>query len=93
MSPGFPEIGNNSEDCAICSIISAGTFSIFPLNPTNPTISPLNVAIQSPYFTIEEVHKLFREFARDNDIAIEDGVVEDVLEKNRMGALSSLIGL
>ncbi|KAF8812558.1 hypothetical protein BYT27DRAFT_7087461, partial [Phlegmacium glaucopus] len=80
----FREIRNNNEIYAIRSIISAGTFSILYLNPTDSIISPFNVAdhIPNPHFTLEEVKRLFLEFAHDNYITIDDGVVEDVWAKS-----------
>jgi hypothetical protein len=69
---------------AIRSVIAAGTFGVVYLNPSNSTISPFNVAdhVQNPYFTIENVMKLFHEFAQDNHITIDDAVVEDIWAKS-----------
>ena len=66
---------------AIRSVIAAGTFGIVNLNPA---ISPFKVAdrVQSPYFTVEEVRKLFYEFAQDHSITIDDAVVEDIWAKS-----------
>jgi hypothetical protein len=79
----FREIRNNNEMYAIRSIIAAGTFGIMNLSPSKSTISPFNVAdpIQNPYFTVEEVRKLFYEFAQDHYITIDDAVVEDIWAK------------
>jgi hypothetical protein len=52
------------------------------LNPS--TASPFNVAdvVQSPYFTVDEVRKLFREFAEDLSFSIDDAIIEDVWAKS-----------
>lgn len=80
----FRVIRNNNEIYAIHSVIGAGTFDIVNLNPSNSTISPFNVAdcIQNPYFTVEEVRKLFYEFAQGLHITIDDTVVEDIWAKS-----------
>jgi hypothetical protein len=69
---------------AIQCLIAAGTFSIVYLNPSTATIPPFNVAsiVQTPYFSIDETRKLFREFAEDLGFPIDDGVVEDVWAKS-----------
>ena len=76
----FRVIRNNKKTYAIRSVIAAGTFGIVKLNPSNSAISPFNVAdrIPNPYFTVDEVRKLFYEFAQDRRITIDDAVVEDI---------------
>ena len=76
----FREIRNNNEMCAIRRVIAAGTFGIVNLNPLRSTISPFN-RVQNPYFTVEEVRKLFYEFAQDHHITIDDAIVEDIWVK------------
>jgi hypothetical protein len=74
------ETRNNPEPYAIESIIAAGTFSILLLNPSRSSISPFNISdcIDNPYFTSEETRMLFREFAQDQGIMIDDAVVDDI---------------
>ena len=74
------DIRNNTRIYAIKSVIAAGTFSILLFNPSESSISPFNVSdhVENPYFTEEETKILFKEFAQDNGITIEDAVVEDV---------------
>jgi len=78
----FREIRNNDKMYVIRSVIAAGTFG--NLRQSNSTISPFNVAvsIQNPYFTVEDVRKLFYEFAQDQYITIDDAVVEDIWIKS-----------
>jgi hypothetical protein len=79
------EIRNNSEEYAISSILAAGTFSVVHLNPKDSKLSPFNIVsghVQSPYFTLEETRILFREFATDNLIEVEDDVIQDVWERS-----------
>jgi len=78
------EIRNNAKVYAIKSVIAAGTFSILLFNPSETSTSPFNVSdrINNPYFTEEETKFLFKEFAQDNGIAIEDAVVEDIWIKS-----------
>jgi hypothetical protein len=80
----FHEIINNNGMYAIRSIIAAGTFSIMKLQPSDSMISPFNVAdhVQNPSFTIEDVRKLFRDFAQDHCITIDDAVVKDIWAKS-----------
>ena len=80
----FREIRNNNEMHAIRSVIAAGTFGIANLNTLNSTISPFNVAnhVRNPYFTVEDVRKLFDEFAQDHHITIAGAVVEDIWAKS-----------
>ena len=45
-------------------------------------ISPFNIknnVENSSYFTLEDVRKLFHEFAQDQHITIDDAVMEDIL--------------
>ncbi|KIM39967.1 hypothetical protein M413DRAFT_446873 [Hebeloma cylindrosporum] len=74
----------NSNNVPIRSVIAAGTLSVLHLNPRGSTVSPFNVAnhIQTPYFTVEEVKKLFDEFAHDYHITIDDAVVQDIWAKS-----------
>jgi hypothetical protein len=69
---------------AIRSVIAAGTFGIVHLNPSKSSIAPFNIAVrvQNPNFTVEEVRKLFYEFAQDHHITIDDAVVEDIWAKS-----------
>jgi hypothetical protein len=80
----FREIRNNNAMYAIRSIIVAGIFSILRLNPTDSSLSPFNISdsVQTPYFSIEQTRTLFREFAQDNDIIMDDGVADDVWAKS-----------
>ena len=63
---------------AIRSVIAAGTLDIVNLKPSDSTFSPFTSHIQNPHFTVEEVRKLFYEFAQDRHITIDDAVVEDI---------------
>ncbi len=78
----FLELWHHREGHAIQCLIAAGTFSIVHLNLSRN--SPFNVAnfLQSPYFTIDETRKLFREFAEDLGFSIDSALVEDVWAKS-----------
>ena len=86
------EIRNNTKAYAIKSVIAAGTFSILLFNPSETSISPFNVSdrIDNPYFTDEEVKNLFKDFAQDNGIIIEDAVIEDIWVKSN-GCVTSFV--
>jgi hypothetical protein len=73
---------HNRKGHAVQCLIAAGTFNIVYLNPS--TAPPFNVAdfVQSPYFTIDETRKLFREFVEDLGFSIDDAIVEDVWVKS-----------
>ena len=67
----------------IRSIIAAGTYSMTYLRSSNKVSSPFNSGhhIQNSNFTLEEVGQLFREFAKDRNIEIGNGIIEDVFSK------------
>ena len=81
----FRDVRNNNSEYAISSIVAAGTFSVVHFGTKNRNhLSPFNVFnhIQNPYFTLEETTILFRDFALDNSITIEDDVILDVGTKS-----------
>ena len=67
----------------IRSIISAGIYSMTYLRSSNKVFSPFNsgIHIQNSNFTLEEVGQLFREFAKDRNIEIGNGIIENVFSK------------
>ena len=81
---GIRDLKTVRHQYGVRSVIAAGTFSILYLNPTNTNVSPFNVAnkIQNPNFSMEEVSELFREFAQENKLVIEDAVVRDIWDKS-----------
>ncbi|KAF8347795.1 hypothetical protein F5887DRAFT_1072145 [Amanita rubescens] len=78
----FRALKHYRRDHAVQCLIAAGTFGIVHLNTSRGP--PFNVAefVQSPYFTIDETRKLFREFAEDLGVSIDDAIVEDVWAKS-----------
>ena len=77
----FRDVRNNNSEYAISSIVAAGTFSVVHLGTKDRNhLSPFNVFnhVQNPYFTLKETTILFRDFALDNTITIEDNVILDV---------------
>lgn len=81
---GLRDLKTDRQQYGVRSVIAAGTFSILYLNTTDPSVSPFNVAdkIQNPNFSMEEVSEVFRQFAQESQIVIEDAVVEDIWEKS-----------
>ncbi|KAF8350347.1 hypothetical protein F5887DRAFT_1069378 [Amanita rubescens] len=88
----FRGLKHDRETHAVQCFIAAGTFNIIYL--TTSAASPFNVTdfVQSPYFTIDEIRKLFSEFAEDVGISIDDAIVEDVWAKSN-GNLKTLLCL
>lgn len=78
----FRAIRNTDGIYTIRSIIAAGNFNIACLS-TSDNFSPFNsgIHIQNSNFTLEEVGRLFHEFAKDHKIQIGDDIVEDVFDK------------
>lgn len=74
----------HDREYAVQCVIAAGTLDIVYLNSSTPALSPFNINdyIQSPYFTIDETRKLFRDFAEDSGYSIDDGIAEDVWAKS-----------
>ena len=81
---GLRDIRTDNEHYGIRSMIAAGIFSIVYLNTTNPTFSPFNSAghVFNPNFTEDESLKLFRDFALDRQITIDDDVIKDIWLKS-----------
>ena len=79
----FREIRNADGVYAIRSIIAAGLYSMTYLRTSNGTVAPFNsgIHIRNPNFTLEGVGQLFREFATDRRIQIDDDIIEDVFKK------------
>lgn len=82
---GLIDLKRDHQQYGVHSIIAAGTFSILSLNPTtNPDLSSFNLAqkIQNPNFSMEEISELFRQFAQENKLVIEDAVIRDIWDKS-----------
>lgn len=79
------------ESHTVQCIIAAGTYSIVYLNPSNSGVSTFNIVdiVQCPYFTIDEISKLFREFAQNLGYSIDDAIAEDVWAKSN-GSVAQL---
>ncbi|RUS12685.1 hypothetical protein BC938DRAFT_478566, partial [Jimgerdemannia flammicorona] len=71
---------NNSQRYAVHSIVACGTFSIQHLNSTNVRLSPFNIAesLTNPYFSAQQTHHLFDEFAQQEEITIDHRIVDDI---------------
>lgn len=65
----------------IKSVVAIGTFAILEL--TSFSASPFNVreAVQVPYFTLDEVKDLFRQFEERRGISLDDRIVEDIFTR------------
>jgi len=76
----FRAIRQNNNQYAIDSIIACGTFSLLPLTTSNPRVSPFNVnsSIRNPYFSFDDTQTLFKEYAQDEDIEIDELIVEEI---------------
>jgi hypothetical protein len=81
---GLRDLKTDRQQYGVRSVIATGTFSILYLNTTNPNVSSFNVAdgIQNPNFSLEEISELFRQFAQENKLVIEDDVVRDIWDKS-----------
>ena len=77
-------IRHKNFESAIASVIAAGTFSIMRLGSTDPSLSPFNIssAMQTPYFSLGETHRLFKAFQQDYNVTLESAVVNDIWEKS-----------
>ncbi|CAG8648719.1 4353_t:CDS:2, partial [Cetraspora pellucida] len=70
-----------TKDCyAIKSVFAIGPFSILHLNSNKLTTSPFNVnePFQNPNFTLEQVQFLYKEFADEFKLTIDQEVIEDI---------------
>ena len=78
----FRGLKQNHGKHAVQCLVAAGTF--FNLNLLTGVLSPFNDVdlVHCPYFTIDEIRKLFREFAQDLSIPIEDDIAVDVWAKS-----------
>jgi hypothetical protein len=87
----------DSDGFAIRSVIAAGTFSIWHLNPEEPPSSPFNVAdhLTNPNFTEDETLTLFRDFARDRKLDLDDSIAKDVWLKSNgyVSTLTDFLGI
>jgi len=64
---------------AIHSTIAIGTFSILHIN-SDTSRSPFNIinSFQNPYLTLNQVEKLYEEFAEEMDKTIDKDVIKDI---------------
>ncbi|KAF9161413.1 hypothetical protein BGX21_011008 [Mortierella sp. AD011] len=79
----FQEIQQNNSLYAIDSIIICGTPGLQHL-ATSRHAPPFNVdiTVENPYFTQEQTQRLFNEYAADEEITIDDGIVRDIFWKS-----------
>nr|CAG8507490.1 6128_t:CDS:2 [Entrophospora candida] len=75
----FRGIRNTPGTFAIHSVVAIGTFSILHIDSSSST-SPFNIKepFQNPSFTLNQVQKLYEQFAADSKITIDPDVVEDI---------------
>ncbi|RPB01778.1 hypothetical protein L873DRAFT_1842228 [Choiromyces venosus 120613-1] len=80
----FRSITNNNFLYAIHSIVICGTFSIRHLSSTSMRTAPFNIGelLKNPYFTSQQVHHLFKEYAWDMQIAIDPDIVDDIFSRS-----------
>ncbi|CAI2200524.1 7512_t:CDS:2, partial [Funneliformis geosporum] len=71
------------DEYAIWSINAVGPFSILHLSSKETTTSPFNVRepFQNPNFTLEQVQILFKEFADEERIIIDQEIVKDIYKR------------
>ncbi|CAG8459020.1 4837_t:CDS:2 [Cetraspora pellucida] len=76
----FRGIKTKKDNYAIKSIFAIGPFSILHLNSNNFTASPFNVnePFQNPNFTKDQVKFLYKEFADEHNLTIDQEVIEDI---------------
>lgn len=69
---------------AIDSIIACGTFSLLHLTTSNLRVSPFNVnySIRNPYFSFEDTQTLFKEYAQDEGIEIDERIVREIFHNS-----------
>ncbi|RHZ83804.1 hypothetical protein Glove_87g232 [Diversispora epigaea] len=80
---------------SIWSIVAVGPFSILHLRSNNLTTSPYNVnnPIRNPNFTFEQVHFLYKQFADEYKLTIDQEVIEDIyIQTNGHAGLVCLCG-
>ena len=75
----FRGIRNTTDIFAIHSVVAIGTFSILHIDSSSST-SPFNIKepFQNPNLTLNQVQKLYEQFAADSKITIDPEVVEDI---------------
>ena len=79
-------IRTNKDIYAIQSIIAIGPFSILHLNAPVKNTSPFNVKepFMNPNFTLKQVQTIYKQFAEENYIIINDDIVQDIyIQTNR----------
>ncbi|CAG8740359.1 16435_t:CDS:2, partial [Dentiscutata erythropus] len=85
----------SKQDYAICSVIAIGPFSIMHLNSNNLIMSPFNInePFQNPNFSLEQVQFIYKEFADEYELTIDQEVVEDIyIQTNGHAGLICLCG-
>ncbi|GJJ77627.1 hypothetical protein EMPS_09986 [Entomortierella parvispora] len=72
-----PSRGSNKPSHVIRSIVSIGTYAILELNQTESRLSPFNSSdnFQNRSLSMDQVHDLYREFAADRRMTIDNDVV------------------
>ncbi|RIA91896.1 hypothetical protein C1645_875149 [Glomus cerebriforme] len=88
-------IKTRKEEFAIWSINAVGPFSILHLSSKKVTSSPFNIKepFQNPNFTLEQVQILFKEFADEERIIIDQEIVKDIyIRTNGHAGLVCLCG-
>ncbi|CAG8809104.1 7945_t:CDS:2, partial [Gigaspora rosea] len=88
-------IKGTKENYAIWSVVAIGPFSILYLNSNNFTTSPFNVnePFKNPNFTSEQVQFLYKEFADEYKLTIDQEIIEDIyMQTNGHAGLVCLCG-
>jgi len=73
-------IKTKKDNYAIWSVVAIGPFSILYLRSNNLTTSPFNVnnPFKNPNFSLEQVQFLYKQFADENGLTIDQHVIEDI---------------
>ncbi|KAF7730082.1 hypothetical protein EC973_003028 [Apophysomyces ossiformis] len=80
----------------IHSIVSIGTYATLRLNQTQQAFSPFNTSenFQNESLSMDQVLKLYQEFAKDRSMTIDDRVIEDIfLKTNGHAGLVNICGV
>ena len=70
----------SKKNYAIWSVVAIGPFSILNLRSNNLTTSPFNVndPFRNPNFTLEQVQFLYKQFADEYRLTIDQEIIKDI---------------
>ncbi|RHZ88674.1 hypothetical protein Glove_21g216 [Diversispora epigaea] len=91
----FRGIKNMKQDFSIHSIVTIGPFSILRISMKKSTTSPFNVQepFRNPNFTIKQVQFLYKQFADEFKLTIDQEVIDDIyIQTNGHAGLVCLCG-